>query len=439
MNSKTLTFYVFLLCSVLSTTLQAEESSSLNNLSSAERLSSMTEPEGNLTLSQAIALTLAHNPKLAAFSEEIRVREATKLQSGLLPNPEFSASASNFGNSKFQGFDGDAVTLQLSQLIELGGKRAARVQAAELDQQLANWEYESQRIAVLSAMAQAYINVISAQQNLKLQQELLKLTDNVTHIASLQVRAGNVAPIEEVRAKVSRTSSRIDLLRAKRDLKTARKQLVTFWGGEQAKFKQALGKLDNIQTPPALSELLAKLDNNPELKRWLTEIEKRKALVELEQANAIPDITVSIGGNNYINNDDYNLNAGISIPIPVFNRNQGNIDRSQRQLVKANDEHRQAINNIQLALNTAFQNIETAWMEITALQKEALPGAESAFKATQRGYQLGEFDFLNVLDAQRTLFRIKQQYIQALTDYQINRIKIEQLIGNIFKTDESKP
>jgi len=122
------------------------------------------ETTGSLVLYQALALALTKNPELSAFSWESRAQEAATLQAGLFPNPTFNANAANFGNQVIKGFDGDVVTLELSQLIELGGKRAARMEAASLTKQLADWDYETKRADVLTQVTQAFIDVLAAQQ-----------------------------------------------------------------------------------------------------------------------------------------------------------------------------------------------------------------------------------------------------------------------------------
>jgi cobalt-zinc-cadmium efflux system outer membrane protein len=135
----------------------------LEDQNKAERdPSASDESAGTLVLPQALALTLTRNPELAAFSEEIRAREAAELQAGLLPNPVFGANAANFGNRAVRGFDGDVVTLALSQLIELGGKRAARIQVAQTGREVASWDYEVQRATVLARAAQAFIDVLGS-------------------------------------------------------------------------------------------------------------------------------------------------------------------------------------------------------------------------------------------------------------------------------------
>ncbi len=393
----------------------------------------------DLTLIQALQLTLRHNPALAAMAAEIEAKSGLTLQAGLLPNPQFSASASNFANSKFQGYDGDSITLGISQLIELGGKRAARSKAAQLDQELAIRSYDNQRIKLLSQVAAAFIQLISAQENLKLKQELLQLSQHVAHIADVQVRVGNVSPLQATKARISLSSAQIAVRQAERELNNQRQRLATYWADPVAAFRMAQGKLDKIQALPELSALLQRLDENPDIKRGLTEINKRRAAIELEESKAIPDITVNISGNNFIQENDYNLNAGFSMDLPVFDRNQGNIRFAAHRLRQAQSNYASVENRIRTELNNTYQALKTAWREIKTLKQDVIPNAEKAFQAAQTGYEVGEFNFLTVLDAQRTLFSVKTQYLQVLTEYHLNQIHIEQLVGHVFTaTDEDR-
>ncbi len=413
----------------------------LKPVDNSEKLSStgfdqktLAEPTGILILPQVLMLTLTQNPELSAFSTEIRAREAAMLQASLLPNPTFSANASNFGNTIFQGFDGDSVTLQLSQLIELGGKRAARTKAAELNQQLANWDYESKRIDVLTQATQAFIKVLFTQERLTLLKELQKLAAQVANAASTQVKAGSVTPLEETRANVALASSNIEMMRAQRALEAARRQLSSFWNSTQPMFEEVAGNLEKISAPPALESLHQQLKNNPDLARWIDEISQRQAVITVEKSKAIPDLTLTLGGNKYLQGGDYNLLAGFSIPIPVFDRNQGSIQEAEQRLGIAKNQSHSARVRLMTRLNTRYQQLQTAFSEITALRDNVIPGAESAYDAASRGYRLGKFGFLTVLDAQRTLFGVKAQYLQALAEFHLSIAEIERLIGGDFQT-----
>lgn len=387
------------------------------------------EPTGSLVLSQALTLALTQNPELSAFSWESRAQEAAALQAKLFPNPTFGANASNFGNRVLQGFDGDAVTLELSQLIELGGKRTARIEAAALTKQLADWDYEAKRADVLTQVTQAFIDVLTAQQRLALTQQTHELANQTTVTTTARVQAGKVSPVEETKAKVARASVQIELMRAQKELEAARKRLAAGWGNTTPRFKAVSGNLESIQVPASLDSLAQRLSKNPDLARWATEITQRQALITMEKSKAVPDVTATVGASKYLMPNDYALIVGFSVPLPVFDRNQGRIQEAEHRLTKAEDELRSTEVRIATALNTAYQALDTAHAEIITLQRDMLPGAQSAYDAACEGYRLGKFGFLDVLDAQRTLFSAKNQYLLALAEYHKAVANVERLVG----------
>ncbi|MDP3392040.1 MAG: TolC family protein [Methylococcaceae bacterium] len=388
------------------------------------------EPTGSLVLSQALALALTQNPELSAYSWESRAQEAATLQAGLFPNPTFNANAANFGNRVIQGFDGDVVTLELSQLIELGGKRTARIEAAALTKQLADWDYEAKRADVLTQVTQAFIDVLAAQQRLALTQQTHDLANQTAVTTAARVQAGKVSPVEETKAKVARASVQIELMRARKELEAARKRLVAGWGSTTPRFESVAGNLDSIPAPSSLDSLQQRLSKNPDLARWATEITQRQALIVMEKSKAIPDVTATVGASQYLMPNDYALVVGFSVPLPVFDRNQGRIQEAEHRLTKAEQEMRNTEVRITTALNTAYQALDAAHSEIMTLRQEILPGAQSAYDAAREGYRLGKFGFLDVLDAQRTLFGAKNQYLVALANYHKSVADVERLVGS---------
>ncbi len=399
------------------------------------------EPTGILILSQALALALTQNPELSAFSWESRAQEAATLQAGLFPNPTFNANAANFGNRVIQGFDGDVVTLELGQLIELGGKRSARIEAAAQTKQLADWDYEAKRADVLTQVTQAFIDVLAAQQRLALTQQTYDLANQTAAATAARVQAGKVSPVEETKAKVARASVQIELMRARKELEAARKRLAAGWGSTTARFDSVIGNLDSLPALTSLDSLQQRLSKNPDLARWATEITQRQALISMEKSKAIPDVTATIGASKYLMPGDYALTVGFSVPLPVFDRNQGRIQEAEHRLSKAEQELRNTEVRITTALNTAYQALDAAHSEIMALRQEILPGARSAYDAAREGYRLGKFGFLDVLDAQRTLFGSKNQYLAALANYHKSVADVERLVGSAMNetTANSQP
>jgi cobalt-zinc-cadmium efflux system outer membrane protein len=387
-------------------------------------------PAGELTLRQALAQVLLRNPGLAAFSLEVRAREAQALQAGLLPNPELALEMESFaGSGELSGFDAAESTVSLSQLVELGGKRDKRRTAAALEAKLAGWDYEAKRLDVLTDAAKAFVEVLASQERLAQATELAALAESFYQTVRARVEAGKVSPVEQTRAQVAVAAARLDAGRAERSLAAARKSLAALWGDGEPAFSLAVGALADMEPVPAAERLAAQIVQNPDLARWATETEQRRAGLALARAGAIPDLTVGFGVRNDQASGDNALVTGISIPLPVFDRNQGGIAAARAALSKSRHEQHSVRSQALTSLAASCRDLASAYAEGVILQEQILPAAESAFEAATLGYQAGKFGFLEVLDAQRTLFEARGQYLEALTNYHKARAEVERLIG----------
>ena len=168
------------------------------------------EPNGLLSLGDVFALILVHNPELSAYSFEVRAQEAGVLQSGLLPNPELDVEVEDFGGSgTTKGFDTSETTVQISQLIELAGKRGKRMEAAKFDKALADWDYQTRRLDLFAEASKAFVEVLASQERVLLSTELYKLAGEVQYAVSQRVFAGKESPLEQRKAEVSLSASEI--------------------------------------------------------------------------------------------------------------------------------------------------------------------------------------------------------------------------------------
>jgi len=388
-----------------------------------------------LTLRQALALALLQNPELSAFTWEIRAAEARTLQAGLRPNPELGLEVENIaGTGAFRGGRSAETTLRLSQVIELGGKRARRLRVAALERDLAAWEYETKRLEVLTAVAQAFVEVLRAQERLEAEAELVRLAGQVLATVAERVKAGKASPVEETKAGVALSTSRVARERARSELEATRKRLAATWGSTTPIFQRIEGAFEIITAPPSAEALAERIVQNPDLARWSTEMQQRQATLDLAGAQKVPDLTAG-GGVRHLNEAGAAaLVLSFSIPLPVVNRNQGAILEAQHRLAKAGEERRAAIVRVQAALAAAYATLTAAFAEATTLQEEIVPGARRVFEATSEGYRQGKFSLLDVLDAQRTLFEAREQYIEALATYHKAVAEVERLIGGELAT-----
>ena len=389
-----------------------------------------TEPTGAITLSDAFALALVRNPGLKTFPYELRAAEARMLQAGLWPNPELQIEVEEFGGrGERAGFDAAETTVQIGQPIELAGKRAKRTRVAALEKELVQWDYESARLDVMREVRQAFTAVLTAQERLALAERLLDLSMQARSAVALRVGAGKDSPVDELRAGVAVSESRIEQQKAQKALLAARHALAAAWGSHAPLFEKAAGDLYEISQPPPLQEPEAAIAVNPDVARWETEQARRRAALRLEQARAMPDVTAGGGVRRFEATDDAAMVFALSVPIPLFDHNQGGIREAIAALAEARQRYETVRVKTLAALTEAVNALAAAWEEASTLRQDVLPKSQQAFDAVQQGYRQGKFDYLYVLDTQRSLFQTQAAYIDSVEAYHKARADVERLIG----------
>lgn len=386
------------------------------------------EPVGPLTLQAALTLALDSNADLAAARHELSAVEASVVQAGVLPNPSLIVHMQDTRR------DTRETTVQLSQPFELGGKRAARVQAAQRSRDVAGADVSATQADVRAAVITAFFDVLTAQERMGLAQESALLAQRASTVASRRVIAGKAAPVEETRARVTETGVRLELLQAGSDLTSARKRLSATWGSLMPRFDRAEGQLQALPALPEPAVLATRLASSPALVRARFEVDRRQALARLEHSRRTPDVTVSLGVNRNRELGRNQAIVGISVPLPIFDTNRGNVMESLRRTDKARDELLATETRLGGELAQALELLGTSRQEADALQNEVLPGAQSAYEAATTGFDYGKFGFLDVLDAQRALLQAKTQYLRALSQAHRAGADIERILGEPMAT-----
>lgn len=390
---------------------------------------------GTLTLSDAVRLALLQSPDLAAFAWETRAREALALQAGLLPNPVLSVLAEDLGASRLDDVATSSApvqpqtTIQLGQLVELGGKRAARKELADLDRDLAAWDYEAARIEALTQVSRAFIDVLAAQETAALSERTRDAVAQVHEGVSARVAAGVVSPIEETKAAIALAMAMVETDQARRQLEATRSRLAANWGSSEAIFESVAGDLSEVPALPTLEELKLRLAGSPYLARWAAEISQREASLAVERSRRVPDVELSAGFRRFTDLGDNAFLIGASFSLPVFNRNQGGIEAARTRLSKAFEERRGTEARVAAALAETYGALTSAHAAVDALRASVLPGAQQTFAAVNEGYRAGKFGYLDVLDAQRTFIGASAQYVRALSEYHKAVADAERLIG----------
>ncbi len=386
--------------------------------------------EGEITLDQAVEAALRLNPTVGAAKYSVSAAEARVTQAGLLPNPEFLLETENFGgNGDLDGFDAAETTAVISQEILLGGKRRRSRAVAQSDQMLAGRDLEAARLDVVLHTTAAYFRVVTAQERQALAEELLALADRFAQTVRARVDAGKVSPVEGTRADIEVAQSRVRRTRAARDLEAARILLAATWGSGTVSFDRAVGELPEPKAPPSLEKLRSLLLQTPEIVRLEDLILRQQNVLEVESSFRVPNLTVSLGPRRFEETGHSAWVAGISLPIPIFDRNQGSREAAEFELERAQRDAEAVRINTEAELAAGLQSLHAAEQETEIMGNQVVPAAEAAFSATEIGYTEGKFGFLDVLDAQRALFESRSLLLDSREEYALTLTELERLVG----------
>jgi len=376
-----------------------------------------------LSLAKAIELALEGNPEVAAAKRQWEATEGQVLQGRSRPNPELAYSLEDTrSKTRTQSW-------QLNLPVELGGKRAARTKAAEKSREQAQAQLAELQATVRANVAAAYFDVLTAQERLVLARDSAALAKSSTDTVSKRVAAGKVSPVEESKARVAEAGVRVELAQAASEQRNALSRLFALLGRIDAPYTVLEGKAENLPSVPSLADLQPLISSAPGVVLARIEVDRREALTALELSKRVPDVTVSVGMQRSNETQRNVLLFGVSVPLPVFDRNQGNLLEALKLEDKARDELQAATVRLHSEVAQARERLSTITAEVQSLQQDVLPGAKSAYDAATIGFENGKFNFLEVLDAQRTYFTAKSQYLKALGEAHRAAADIDRLLG----------
>lgn len=380
-----------------------------------------------LTLESALQSAFADNPDLAAAQWEIDIAQGGRQQAGLIPNPVASWDAEDTRRST------RTTTLKLTQTLELGGKRGARIDVASRAQDAAAQELEQRRNLLRAEVIDGFYGALRAQERLELAQRSVALAERGLVVANGRVTAGKSSPVEATRAQVQLSEIRLERSRAEIGVTDAYRRLAAITGNANTDFQRVEAGASAIPALPSTTQLLARLDNTAELRLAELQIQQREAGLGLEKALRIPDLDVSIGSQYDASvRERVNL-VGVSMPIPLFNRNQGNVLAASRRADQARDLRNATELRLRTETRQALDLWSTANSEVRAFNQVILPAAQSAVDSATRGFEMGKFNFLDVLDAQRTLIAARTQYLAALAQATDAWVRIERIYGDLAR------
>jgi cobalt-zinc-cadmium efflux system outer membrane protein len=385
---------------------------------------------GVLTLTDAVRRALAANPKLTAAERDVGIAAGKRLQAAAIPNPELSVELDNaFGSGVYRGLRAAETTVQLSQLIELGGKREARIAASNAEVESARYQRLALRLEIASETASAFLTVLGGQRRVRVYDTQIQALDRLIPLLQRRVEAGASSPAEIGRAQIAADLVRAERERARTALAIARRELAAHMGGDNVELGEALGDLVRTGNPPSFVSIVRSLDNHPQLVRWTAVRAQRDAEIISARLKSIPDVRASAGWRHYRDSDDNAVRLSASVALPVWDQNLGGRTEAHEARLKADAEYAAARQALVLTLARAYETMQGALRELEPLRRSALPNVRQTVETIEGGYAQGRFTLLDVLDIQNTATQTALREQEVLVSFHTAVATLEGLTG----------
>ena len=418
--------YAIIVSNLLATSLYASEPHEAKDHNIYEE--SIYENNQILTLKEATNLAIDFSPALKSSKAGVDAARGSEKQAGYWANPELEIEAENIaGNGQYSGSNSAEYTYSLSQPIDISGQRSARKKAALHTRKAANSTVDINKISIIRDVHTAYAKTLSAAEMLKLAKEQKEISQQVLRIVSKRVNASREPEIQNVKATVAYENSVIELDQRRQELRFSQQYLSKLIGEEISNSSLDHSHFFEIKAPDSFESYKKLLNKSPILKRSDYLINAKRSSFDLEIAKKFSSPKIKFGVRQFRGNDQQAFVAGLSIPLPIFGFNGGNISRAGAELSQARNDQLQTQISLEQNLIEEWKNWQISYSTATKLRDIILPEAQKSFELAQKGYKNGNFPYLEVLDAQRTLFETKSKYYLFLKQYHIAQANIELL------------
>lgn len=361
----------------------------------------------NLTLEQALEEAEARSPAVIAARAAVQASEARIRQAGFRTNPELSVEVENFaGTGDLSGLRGTETTVALNQRLDLSGRRRARVAVAQAELAAQQLRLDIARADLAQAVRQQFANAVTARERLRLAEANEQRAQELARVTNILVEAGREPPLRALRARSAAAQAAAELASAQAEERASRGTLASLFGLSTAP-EGVTGALLDLQ--PRTIDPAQSLDVRlADAERLAAEAALRQEIV----ARTL-DPAVGLGVRHVRELGDFALVAGLSLPLRVFDKNQGNIAAARANILAAEARREGALATATVRVRNAITNVEAAAARVEALERAAVPEAAEALRLSQLSYQSGKATLLEVLDAQNAFASAQAALINA--------------------------
>lgn len=388
-------------------------------------------PAQALDVQTAISKAIAADPRLTAGGLDIEAAHGAVVQAGKHPNPEASVGVENFaGSGDFSGFESSEVTLGVQQKFERGGKRVARLQEAYGKEDVANAQIAILRREVAAQTKIDFVAVLAGMATVELLARSVKRLEALLPQLEKRLEAGASLKADVARGRLAVGRARVALEKASSQLKSMKQQLVANWNGPVSDADSVSGHLrHNGHRSLPLAELQPLLDQHPAIRAWDAVWAERSGNVSVQYSMAVPDVTVGAGVRRLGESDDVAFVFTGSVPLPIHDRNEGNIITSQAQLDKVRFEREAARRALKRRLIEAHGELQTECLESQKLFDTVVPSGRIAADDIDNTFEQGRLTAKDVLDGYSALLDVEQLQIEADARCHAAAVKVETLVA----------
>ncbi len=383
-----------------------------------------------LTVSDAVALALRNNPQLLTAAARVDVAEGLRQQAGLGPNPRLFLQSENarFWGTSSPSYPGIDTYAFVGQTIETAGKRQRRIDLATENVHGSELEGQLQRQQIVSRVSIAYWAAAGAARVLDLLQEEASSFDRVVQFHRYRVREGASAEIDLLRIEVERERLVSSTRTAAQDAERSRIALFREMSSTAFPLVDFADPLEQPQQVELLS-VEQIFNQRPEMKLAREGVEQARANLRLQEANAKPDPDAFLG---YKHTFGFNtLYAAVQIPLPVRNRNQGQIEAAVAEIRAAESSLSATEAQIRSELETAKQDYQSLRSLLNETLRPMRERADEVYRIVDEAYRETGSDILRLLDAERTRIETQVLYARTLSEFHQSAVALETAQGSL--------
>ena len=360
-----------------------------------------------LGIPQALEEAAARSPAVIAAEREVAAAEARARQAGYRNNPEISLEIENVaGTGQLRGIRSMETTLAVNQRLDLGGRRAARVEVARAELTVQQLRLGIARADLSQSVREQFAQAVVARERLAQANDNLEWARELARIAGILVDAGREPPLRGLRARSAFAQAQAAREAAEADELAARSSLAALFG---------IGTPIGNVTGSVVDLLPGPIAEQASLEVRLAEAERAVTAAQLrqQQTERRLDPAVGAGIRHVRETGDVGLVAGISMPLQIFDRNRGNIDSARQALAAAEARRASVVANTTARARNAIAGVEAAQRRVAALEGAAIPEATEALRLAQRSYEEGRASLLELLDTRNAYTAAQAQLTDA--------------------------